>query len=61
MRRGPRHAPPRPGCSVVPGLSAGATGPPPTTGITQITSGAMHSCALLNSGSVRCWGDNGLR
>ena len=44
---------------VVPGSSAGATGPPPLTGITQITSGAMHSCALLNSGSVRCWGDNG--
>ena len=44
---------------VVPGSSAGATGPPPLTGITQITSGAMHSCALLSSGSVRCWGDNG--
>ena len=44
---------------IVPGSPAGATAPPPLTGITQITSGAMHSCALLNSGSVRCWGDNG--
>jgi len=26
--------------------------------VTAITLGAIHSCALLETGSVRCWGDN---
>ena len=28
-------------------------------GVTQISLGARHSCALLSSGSVKCWGHNG--
>jgi len=27
--------------------------------ILQMTSGASHSCAILDDGSVSCWGDNG--
>ncbi len=27
-------------------------------GIVEIASGQMHSCALMASGSVKCWGDN---
>jgi alpha-tubulin suppressor-like RCC1 family protein len=27
--------------------------------VTQITAGLSHTCALLNSGNVRCWGDGG--
>jgi len=28
-------------------------------GVNQISLGARHSCALLSSGSVKCWGHNG--
>jgi alpha-tubulin suppressor-like RCC1 family protein len=28
------------------------------TGATAITTGAYHTCALLNTGTVRCWGRN---
>ena len=28
------------------------------TGVTQIASGTIHACALLNTGSAYCWGDN---
>ncbi|MEI6729282.1 MAG: CUB domain-containing protein, partial [bacterium] len=27
--------------------------------VTQIVAGGSHTCALLSSGNVRCWGDNG--
>ena len=27
--------------------------------VTQIAVGGRHTCALLNTGNVRCWGDNG--
>lgn len=29
-----------------------------TTGVRSIASGAYHSCALLDNGTVRCWGQN---
>lgn len=28
------------------------------TGVLQVAAGGNHTCALLNGGSVRCWGDN---
>lgn len=28
------------------------------TGVVQVASGSRHSCALLSSGAVRCWGSN---
>ena len=34
-------------------LGAGATA-------TSITTGSYHSCAILDNGSVKCWGDNNL-
>ncbi len=30
-----------------------------TNGVTAITAGYRHTCALLTSGAVKCWGDNG--
>jgi hypothetical protein len=41
-----------------------STAPVKVTGlsgvVTSITAGTWHTCALLNSGGVQCWGDNGL-
>ncbi len=31
-----------------------------TSGVSAITTGAHHSCALLNGGGARCWGSNGV-
>jgi alpha-tubulin suppressor-like RCC1 family protein len=30
----------------------------PMTGVVQIAGGDTHTCALLNTGAVHCWGDN---
>jgi alpha-tubulin suppressor-like RCC1 family protein len=29
-----------------------------TAGVTQLAAGDMHTCALLSTGGVKCWGDN---
>lgn len=29
------------------------------TAVTQLAAGGHHTCALLDNGAVRCWGDNG--
>jgi len=34
-------------------------GAPALTGATQVVIGASHACALMQSGRVKCWGDNG--
>jgi alpha-tubulin suppressor-like RCC1 family protein len=41
---------------LAPVVVGGAT---PLTGIIQIEAGSFHTCAVLASGQVRCWGANG--
>ena len=42
---------------VVPSAPAGASGTT-LTQVRQIAAGANHTCALLDSGAIRCWGGN---
>lgn len=39
-------------------LLAGSIGTPMAQPYTQIATGEYHTCALLDSGGVHCWGDN---
>jgi hypothetical protein len=46
------------------GLALSLTAPPcfaalvPLTGVKQIDAGGRHTCAVLNTGAVKCWGRN---
>jgi alpha-tubulin suppressor-like RCC1 family protein len=42
--------------STVPVVVRGVSGPGPLTDVVQIDGGEDHTCALLSSGQVRCWG-----
>lgn len=45
--------------SPTPRTVVAVTGSGPLTGVTQVAAGRNHTCALLGSGQVRCWGFNG--
>jgi hypothetical protein len=30
------------------------------SGVRQVSAGVSHTCAVLNDGTLRCWGDNGI-
>ncbi len=36
--------------------SDGQAGTQPLTGVVDISAGELHTCALINDGTVRCWG-----
>ncbi len=40
-------------------LSVAPASAAPLTNVKQLALGSEHSCALLNNGSVKCWGNNG--
>ena len=44
--------------SSVPVVVSDPAGSGPLTGVTQLSSGTNHSCAVVSGGQVRCWGDN---
>ncbi|MEM6994677.1 MAG: hypothetical protein AAF721_29450 [Myxococcota bacterium] len=40
------------------GSSSDGDGTVAPTAVTQLAAGGQHTCALLDNGAVRCWGDN---
>ncbi len=42
----------------IPVVVTNAAGDGPLTGVRAITAGNLHTCAVLSSGQVRCWGSN---
>jgi alpha-tubulin suppressor-like RCC1 family protein len=44
--------------SPTPVAVVGVTGPNPLSGVTQLVAGYNHTCALLDTRQVRCWGFN---
>src|SRR5207248_2676752 len=47
-----------PSCSMLPVTVENPSGTGPLTGVTRLTLGGGHACAVLFDHTVRCWGNN---